>query len=106
MCLPFPISVITSHLASCFTQIPEKVLEHQPPQPPAESRTDIEEPPSVRETPFHSDDEIEDEEPALATQPIPVLTTQDRRPRRLSTYESSDGGMDLESDVIGGSARR
>ncbi|KAH9857446.1 vacuolar amino acid permease [Lenzites betulinus] len=35
--------------------------------------------------------------------PIPV-----RRPRRrrLSTYESSDGGMDLEDDVIGGSARR
>ena len=25
--------------------------------------------------------------------------------RRLSTFESTDGGMDLESDVIGGSAR-
>ncbi|KAI0823832.1 vacuolar amino acid permease [Trametes gibbosa] len=35
--------------------------------------------------------------------PIPV-----RRPRRrrLSTYQSSDGGMDLEDDEIGGSARR
>lgn len=27
------------------------------------------------------------------------------RRRRLSLYESSDGGMDLESDKIGGSAR-
>lgn len=28
-----------------------------------------------------------------------------RRPRRLSTYESSDGGMDLEGPEYGGSAR-
>jgi hypothetical protein len=28
-----------------------------------------------------------------------------RNPRRLSTYESFEGGMDLESEVIGGSAR-
>jgi hypothetical protein len=28
-----------------------------------------------------------------------------RSRRRLSTFESNDGGMDLESDVIGGSAR-
>ncbi|CCM04545.1 uncharacterized protein FIBRA_06726 [Fibroporia radiculosa] len=36
---------------------------------------------------------------------IPPLRTRGPRPRRLSTYESSDGGMDLESDTIGGSAR-
>ncbi|KAI0933368.1 hypothetical protein AcV5_005530 [Taiwanofungus camphoratus] len=36
---------------------------------------------------------------------VPILKTQGPQPRRLSTYESSDGGMDLESDVIGGSAR-
>jgi len=40
-----------------------------------------------------------------------VLPTLERprlipfRRRRLSTYESNDGGMDLESDKIGGSAR-
>lgn len=44
--------------------------------------------------------------------PPEVVVPQLRRPRlvrprrrRLSMYESSDGGMDLESDVIGGSAR-
>ncbi|PCH38509.1 vacuolar amino acid permease [Wolfiporia cocos MD-104 SS10] len=35
----------------------------------------------------------------------PSIRTEGPRPRRLSTYESSEGGMDLESDVIGGSAR-
>ena len=28
------------------------------------------------------------------------------RPRRLSTYESADGVLDLESDRVGGSARQ
>lgn len=34
-----------------------------------------------------------------------LQTPQKPKRRRLSTYESSDGGMDLESDDIGGSAR-
>ena len=59
---------------------------------------------SPMDTPFDSDDEDRDER-------TPILRTRDsrpdiRRPRRLSGYESVDGGMDLESDVIGGSARR
>ncbi|RPD55294.1 vacuolar amino acid permease [Lentinus tigrinus ALCF2SS1-7] len=36
----------------------------------------------------------------------PMLGQTIPKRRRLSTYESSDGGMDLEDDVIGGSARR
>jgi hypothetical protein len=47
------------------------------------------------------------------TEDIPHDTIRDlpdglvfrRNPRRLSTYESFEGGMDLESEVIGGSAR-
>lgn len=38
-----------------------------------------------------------------STLPRPRLINTKRR--RLSLYESSDGGMDLESDKIGGSAR-
>jgi len=38
---------------------------------------------------------------------VPPIRPPIRIPRRrLSTYQSSDGGMDLESDTIGGSARR
>lgn len=86
--------------------IPEKSLEYQPrPKVLNESPTDISEEPrsvpaSTTESPFETSDEEEDHEP------LPALRTQDRRPRRLSTYESSDGGMDLESDTIGGPARR
>ncbi len=47
--------------------------------------------------------EAEDEEEGEAVSPL--LPARPLR-RRLSTYESSDGGMDLEDDVIGGSARR
>ena len=59
---------------------------------------------SPLETPFDSDDEDRDER-------TPILRTGDsrpglRRPRRLSAYESIEGGMDLENDVIGGTARR
>lgn len=36
----------------------------------------------------------------------PIDVPKVPRLRRLSTYESSDGGMNLEDDVIGGSARR
>jgi len=58
------------------------------------------------ESPFDSD---EDEEPAEGETDsiVPSLPTKvpPRRPRRLSTYESVDSGMDLESDHIGGSAR-
>lgn len=43
------------------------------------------------------DDEEDDVESAIKTMPP--------RPRRLSGYETTDGGMDLESDTIGGSAR-
>lgn len=58
-----------------------------------------------------SDDEeleVEEEpsEPSTSTAPPsrPPLRLVPRR-RRLSTYESSYGVLDLESDVIGGSAR-
>ncbi|KAI0761482.1 vacuolar amino acid permease [Trametes elegans] len=37
---------------------------------------------------------------------VAPITTRAPKRRRLSTYESSDGGMDLEDDRIGGSARR
>ena len=77
-----------------------------PPQGPAQADIEnivnpIASPP---ETPFDSDDEDHDERtPILRTRgSIPDLKPQ----RRLSGYEPVDGVMDLESDAIGGSARR
>ena len=37
---------------------------------------------------------------------LPDLRPRMHRQRRLSTYTTSDAGEDLESDIIGGSARR
>lgn len=59
---------------------------------------------SPLDTPFDSDDEGRGERP-------PILRTRSsksnlKRPRRLSSYESVDGGMNLEDDIIGGTARR
>ncbi|KAA1475860.1 MFS general substrate transporter [Dentipellis sp. KUC8613] len=99
--------------------IPEKQLEHQKPElPTTQPVEDIDEPikkvaatatevevETETETPFDSDDDDGDD--STDSDPnVPALRTFERRPRRLSTYESSDGGMDLESDDIGGSARR
>ncbi|KAJ7753413.1 vacuolar amino acid permease [Mycena maculata] len=59
------------------------------------------EPPSAAETETEQDDHEADAE-AQRSRPQPLV----RRPRRrLSTFESTDGFMDLESDQIGASAR-
>ncbi|KAI0062144.1 MFS general substrate transporter [Artomyces pyxidatus] len=80
--------------------IPEKELEHQPrPKALAEATVREDPPSSVPETPFDSDDERDDDR-------VPPLAKHQRPVRRLSTYESLDGGMDLESDDVGGSARQ
>jgi len=87
--------------------IPDKSLD-EPAGPRSPQHSDTENTTSAvtspLETPFDSDDEDRDtRKPILRTeQRIPDL----RRPRRLSGFESVDGIMDLESDVIGGSARR
>jgi hypothetical protein len=57
---------------------------------------------SPLETPFDSDDDDEQ---------MPTLRTKHSRTdlklqERLSGYEPVDGGMNLESHIIGGSARR
>ena len=51
------------------------------------------------------DDDASEDEASDGQGPLrsPRIAFQHRR--RLSTFESSEGGMDLESDVIGGSAR-
>ncbi|KAI0045780.1 MFS general substrate transporter [Auriscalpium vulgare] len=80
--------------------IPDKKLEHSPKKAAARTREGETTPPSVPETPLESDDDDERENG------VSPLNSKRRPARRLSTYESSDGGMDLESDEIGGSARR
>jgi len=95
--------------------IPDKSLEEpepagpptQAPQHPAQS--DVENTASSLitsplDTPFDSDGGDRDER-------TPILRTKRsksslKRPRRLSSYEFIDGGMDLEDDIIGGTARR
>jgi len=85
--------------------IPEKSLDERPSDlDPEERRIGSLSP---TETPIESDDE--DRDGPLITKP-PVVRTSVRpvdlrRPRRLSTYESQEGILDLESDKIGGSAR-
>jgi len=87
--------------------IPDKSLDERSSDPePEERRTDSESL-SPPETPIESDDE--DRDGRLITKP-PVVRTfvrpvDLRRPRRLSTYESYEGILDLENDKIGGSAR-
>ena len=62
---------------------------------------DEEEEPIVDQTITEEPEELGAEARALPTNPRVIYT----RRRRLSTFESSDGIMDLESDIIGGSAR-
>jgi hypothetical protein len=98
--------------ASDDLQIPDKSLgesepaDPQSPQHSAQASTEdnASSIASPLDTPFDSDDEDRDER-------RPILRTKHtrpdlKRPRRLSGYESVDGVMDLESDIIGGSARR
>jgi hypothetical protein len=80
-------------------QIPDKKLEDQPTSQPAQtttqSVTDI-----SNEDVIDGDDEEGDDE-----RPLPTTPTVVHR-RRLSTYESTDCVMDMESNRVGGSARQ
>ncbi|KAI0261793.1 major facilitator superfamily domain-containing protein [Gloeopeniophorella convolvens] len=78
--------------------IPDKILEHKP---PVKSRRAPSPPMNSPTSPTTFDSEDEDEDDRIAP-----LGGHVKPRRRLSTYESSDAGMDLESEAIGGSARR
>lgn len=103
---------ITHWLSSMFaelnistSQIPEKELDQEPSVPAPAPVLNSENVMSPTDTPEESEDEDE-----VAIPRTPVMRTRARpldlrRPRRLSTYESQDGVLDLESDTIGGSAR-
>ncbi|KII89467.1 hypothetical protein PLICRDRAFT_109347 [Plicaturopsis crispa FD-325 SS-3] len=104
-------------LAACSTfvaylirlPIPEKSLEHRPRAPTKQQTSDVEasrgeSSSSAQETPIESEDENEDEDEVEVRQGVPIGRPGGRR--RLSTFESVDGSMDLESDRIGGSARQ
>ncbi|KAF9790402.1 MFS general substrate transporter [Thelephora terrestris] len=96
--------------------IPDKYLEepepadHHPESPQHPAQLDAENAASSvvtspLDTPCDSDSESDRDERT------PILRTSAggpnfRRPRRLSSYESVDGVMDLEDDIIGGTARR
>jgi hypothetical protein len=102
-------SVLPSLMGSVLTyvtQIPDKNLDAPtpPPRTPTipdnrssrENALEISEDPEEGAEPYH---DSEDEDLPSMRPPMP------KRKRRLSTYESSEGGNDLESDTIGGSAR-
>lgn len=81
--------------------IPDKKLEHKPRTQPARSTgngtqavTDT----SGEDTTIESDEDEEGDDESPMGRAVPR--------RRLSTYEPADGGMDLESSRIGGSARQ
>jgi len=111
----FIMSAVATFIAYCARlPIPDKYLDSQPrrlsfsarPPPSAES--------SGTSTPVNPLEETEEtEEPESSAidgehddSVPPPRPTFRRGQRRLSTYESSDGIMDLEGDEIGGSARR
>ncbi|KAF7295895.1 Vacuolar amino acid permease [Mycena chlorophos] len=57
-------------------------------------------------TPTHVDPTPNAENGYVVARPRPMSGTHGRHPRRrLSGFEDTEGGMDLESDVVGGSAR-
>ncbi|KAH7924071.1 MFS general substrate transporter [Leucogyrophana mollusca] len=101
-------------LAACSTflaylvrlPIPEKALEHGARKKAndndgAATREDIE---SRTATPAISEEALESGDSEDTTPPArPVLKAP---ARRLSTFESTDGTQDLESDTVGGSARQ
>ena len=90
-----------------MVQIPEKSLDEpgRPRSPQRAAQADVENTISAvaspLDTPFGSDDEDRDGcTSILKTEQRPDL----ERPRRLSSDESVDGVMRLESDIVGGSA--
>ena len=110
------------HLLLPRTQIPDQRLDQ--PRPRARSLGEL---PNPHPTPAElveetrgSGDSTPTQDSAVASEDegagadeqeegrhtVSPIATPRRPRRRLSTYESSDGGMDLEDDVIGGSARR
>lgn len=103
----FLMAAGSTFLAYCARlAIPDKTLDSTRPRGRSVSAAAAAEPrtasPVTNESPLDSDDEHS----AEADDDMPALRTADWRPRRLSTYESSESYMDLESDVIGGSARK
>lgn len=92
-------------------QIPDKSLDG--PRGPSFSSGQGAGPPASLEPSFNPLEETEETDEdeqvtveADGTHERSVTTPRRIPPRRLSTYESADGVMDLESDVVGGSARR
>ncbi|KAH9923694.1 MFS general substrate transporter [Epithele typhae] len=75
----------------------ELAEETSPPGSPAPTVSPLAQDSAVASEAEDGDERADD----VAPIPVPKRPT-----RRLSTYESSDGGMDLEDEVIGGSARR
>lgn len=85
-------------------QIPDKSLDDpgaQPQKPAGDSEP--EQPSTPSENPLEETVDTIDDVPDDADVLPPVRPA--RKVRRLSTYESSDGGMDLEGVEYGGSAR-
>ncbi|KIP03380.1 hypothetical protein PHLGIDRAFT_121639 [Phlebiopsis gigantea 11061_1 CR5-6] len=79
--------------------IPDKSLDAGPERAPSVHENPLE----VTEGPAEDDAEEREHEDAV---PIPVRPQlYPKRRRRLSMYESTDGGQDLEHEEIGGSAR-
>ncbi|KAI0713744.1 MFS general substrate transporter [Earliella scabrosa] len=82
---------------------PHSVAELPNPHPtPAQLAEETQQPPTETDVSMETTEDDTDDEGVDGVPPIRVPPKR----RRLSTYESSDGGMDLEDEVIGGSARR
>lgn len=77
-------------------------MDEEPSLPAPAPPTDVMSP---TDTPVDSEEDDEVPIPRTPVMRTKVRPTDLRRPRRLSTYESHDGVLDLESDTIGGSAR-
>ncbi|EGN96457.1 hypothetical protein SERLA73DRAFT_186194 [Serpula lacrymans var. lacrymans S7.3] len=100
-------------LAACSTflaflvrlPIPEKTLDDDEPVKQTNTITSpIGEESAIQTSPVSGEavDDDDDDNDISPSLPRPVV----RPRRRLSTFESVDGGLDLESDTVGGSARQ
>lgn len=91
------VSTLLSYLVRL--PVPDKILEHTPRQPRRVTDADV--PSEVSPSSISVEENVDDDDSQIQTNP------SERNPprRRLSAYEPNDAVMDLERDIVGGSAR-
>ncbi|KAF8842637.1 MFS general substrate transporter [Paxillus ammoniavirescens] len=89
-----------------FFQVPEKSLDKNPRKKPNDALDASQAEAQTPRPPVEEQALLSDHEDDVSTRVSPVQQGRKLPRRRLSGFESTEGTLDLESDSIGGSARR